>query len=259
VTGTVPATVQEIAEQTLSVDTRDGAMRVFVARPPQQHAAPAVVMYMDAIGYREELRDLARRVAQHGYACWLPDLYYRDGGPAFDAYRPDRDFDRFAPLMRKLARDVVVGDTAALLARMRADAGVRPAAKGCVGFCMGGRFALWAAAAFPDDFAACASLHGGQLGTDAPDSPHRFASALRCELYLGFASDDPLVPPQHVMTLERALHEAGVVYQSEIHAGTEHGYMFPQRYCYRREAAEASWAKVFALFARRLGTSGSEL
>jgi carboxymethylenebutenolidase len=199
------------------------------------------------------LRELARHVARQGYACWLPDLYYRDGGPAFDAHRPERDFDRFAPLMRRLVRDTIVSDTSALLARMRTDPNVRSGAKGCVGFCMGGRFALWTAGAFPGDFAACASLHGGQLGTDdAPDSPHRYAGALRCELYLGFASDDPLVPPQHVAILERALREAGVPFQSEVHAGTEHGYMFPERYCYREAAATASWAKIFALFSRRL-------
>ena len=251
-TGSTPASEDGLSGETLSVDTRDGAMRVFVARPLQEYAAPGVIMYMDAIGFREELLDLARRVARQGYACWLPDLYYRDGGAAFDAHRPDRDVGRFAPLMRKLVRDVIVSDTAALLARMRADPGVRPGAKGCIGFCMGGRFALWAAGAFPEDFAACASLHGGQLGTDAPDSPHRYACVLRCEVYLGFASDDPLVPPQHVATLERALHEAGVPFRSEVHARTEHGYVFPQRYCYQRDAAEASWARIFALFERRL-------
>jgi carboxymethylenebutenolidase len=246
----------DIGEQTLSVDTRDGAMRVFVARPEDAASASGVVMYMDAVGYREELRELARRVAREGYACWLPDLYHRDGGPSFDAYRPDRDFDRFAPLMGKLVRDVIVADTAALLAAMDADPAVAKGAKACIGFCMGGRFALWAAGAFPHEFAACASLHGGRLGTEAADSPHRYARDMRCELYLGFASDDPLVPKQHITTLERALDEARVPYESQVHAGTEHGYMFPQRYCHASAAAEKSWAKVFALFRRRLAPAG---
>jgi carboxymethylenebutenolidase len=242
----------DVIEQTLSVDARDGAMRVFVARPRNRSTAPGVVMYMDAVGYREELRELARRVARAGYACWLPDLYYRDGGPSFDTHRPDRDFEQFAPLMRRLVRDVIIDETAALLARMRADPAVLKGAKACIGFCMGGRFALWAAGAFPNDFAACASLHGGQLGTESPESPHRYAAAMQCELYLGFASHDPLVPAQHIATLERALQDARVPYESQVHAGTEHGYMFPERYCYAPVAADASWLKIFALFERRL-------
>jgi carboxymethylenebutenolidase len=239
-------------EQTLSVDTQDGPMRVFVARPRDSATAPGVVMYMDAVGYREELRELARHVAREGYACWLPDLYHRDGGPSFETYEPDRDFERFAPLMGKLVRDVIVADTAALLAAMNADPAVKRGPKGCIGFCMGGRFALWAAGAFPDEFAACASLHGGRLGTEAADSPHRYACDMRCELYLGFASDDPLVPGQHITTLERALDEARVPYESEVHADTEHGYMFPERYCHAPVAAAKSWSKIFALFRRRL-------
>lgn len=247
-----------LAEREVAVATADGAMRTFVARPSGDAPAPGVVMYMDAVGYRDELRNLARRVAAQGYACWLPDLYYRDGGPAFDTVRPDRDFDRFAPLMRRLTREVIVRDTRALLAAMRQDPHVATGGKGCVGFCMGGRFALWAAGAFPDDFAAAAALHGGQLGTDAPDSPHRLASALRCEIYLGFASDDPLVPPHHVTTLTEALREANVSLESEVHPQTEHGYTFPERYCYRESAAEASWSKIFALFRRRLGRSTTQ-
>jgi hypothetical protein len=39
---------------------------------------------------------------------------------------------------------------------------------------MGGNCSLTAAGAFPDRFAAVASFHGGNLGTDKPDSPHLF-------------------------------------------------------------------------------------
>jgi carboxymethylenebutenolidase len=244
--------IEKVIEREVAVTTADGVMRAFVAHPDGAKRAPGVVMYMDAVGYREELFAFARRVASQGYCTWLPDLYYRDGGPAFNAERPDRDFDRFAPLMRRLTRDVIVRDTQALLDVMNRDPYVAAGGKGCVGFCMGGRFALWAAGAFPEEFAAAASLHGGQLGTDAPDSPHRFASAFRCEAYLGFASDDPLVPPHHVQTIERALREAGISFESEVHAGTEHGYVFPERYCYAGPAAEKSWEKIFRLFGRRL-------
>jgi carboxymethylenebutenolidase len=222
-----------------------------------QSAVPAVLMYMDAVGYREELRALARRVAHQGFECWLPDLYYRDGGPSFNPHTPRQDFEKFAPLMRKVTRDVVLADTRSVLERMDAEPLVARTGKGCIGFCMGGRLALWAAGAFPEHFAAAASLHGGQLGSEADDSPHRYAKRLRCEVYLGFASDDPLVPAEHIRTMEGALRDAGVPFDSEIHAETQHGYMFPERFCYQALAAEASWRKVFALFARRLGQTAA--
>lgn len=44
--------------------------------------------------------------------------------------------------------------------------------KVCVGYCMGARMALRAAAAFPDQITAAAGMHPDALATDQPDSAH---------------------------------------------------------------------------------------
>ena len=66
--------------QTLSdtIDTTDGRMDVFVTYPREDGSHPVVLFYMDAFGVREELRDMARRIAAEGYFVILPNLYYRD-------------------------------------------------------------------------------------------------------------------------------------------------------------------------------------
>jgi carboxymethylenebutenolidase len=38
-----------------------------------------------------------------------------------------------------------------------------------------------------------------------------------------------------------------------MYPGTEHGFAFPQRYCYDKAAAETHWERLFDLFRRRLG------
>lgn len=234
----------------LQVPTGEGSMRTFNARRSFGQS-PDVILYMDAVGYREELKEFARRLARAGYSGWLPDLYHRDGGPSFNPHSPREDLEEFTPLMRKLTRDVVLRDTRALIDWIGAHES--PSGKmGTIGFCMGGRMALWAAAEFPERVAAAASLHGGQLGTASPDSPHRSADRLDCELYLGFASDDDLVPQEHIDTLLKALDAAQVRYEIETHPGTRHGYTFPLRNCYNHAAAERSWERVLSLFARKL-------
>ena len=50
---------------------------------------PPIIFYMDAPGIREELRNMARRIARHGYFCILPDMYYRLGTVRFDIPRRD--------------------------------------------------------------------------------------------------------------------------------------------------------------------------
>jgi len=59
-------------EQTVDIATRDGAMETFICRPERGGPFPPVFMLMDAPGIREELRDMARRLATVGYYLLLP-------------------------------------------------------------------------------------------------------------------------------------------------------------------------------------------
>src|SRR3954467_6498031 len=52
-------------------------MESFICRPERAPPHPAILLLMDAPGYREELRDMARRIASVGYYVVLPNLYYR--------------------------------------------------------------------------------------------------------------------------------------------------------------------------------------
>ena len=84
-------------EQTLDIATQDGAMETFITRPERGGPFPAVLLLMDAPGIREELRDMARRLATVGYYVLLPNLYYRAGrdtifGPdVLDQGSPERE------------------------------------------------------------------------------------------------------------------------------------------------------------------------
>ena len=63
-------------ESTVDIVSRDGAMETFIVQP-ERGAHPPVLMLMDAPGIREELRDMARRLANVGYCVLLPNLYGR--------------------------------------------------------------------------------------------------------------------------------------------------------------------------------------
>ena len=52
-------------------------MNSFVVHPDEGGPHPVVLFYMDAPGKREELHDMARRLAAVGYCVLLPNLYYR--------------------------------------------------------------------------------------------------------------------------------------------------------------------------------------
>lgn len=205
---------------------------------------------------------MARRFASAGYYTMLASLFYRDGGPSFDAapLAQGRLDPHMMALNDALTMDMTVRDTATLLDFAARDPAAGPRAA-AVGYCMGGRHAVAAAAAYSDHIRALASLHGGRLVTDAPDSPHRRLAAARAEAYFGWADDDPTAPAAHEAVVAEVLAKRAAPGRLEHHAGALHGFTFPERYCYHKQAAERVWARLFALFRRtidepRISTEG---
>jgi carboxymethylenebutenolidase len=241
-------------ERDVEIRTAEGIMPCFVVHPEEGAPLPVVLFYMDALGIREELRDMARRFASAGYYVLLPNLYHRWGGPSFDtAPLAEGKLDpRMVELNGTLSTDMTVRDTGDLLAFAAGDAAADPRRCATVGYCMGGRHAIASAAAHAGKVKAMASLHGGRLVTDAPDSPHRLIAGMKAEAYFGWADKDEVAPLDHKRIVEDALARRALPYRVEFHDGALHGFTFPERYCYHKQAAEQVWARLFAMFGRTL-------
>ena len=110
----------------LRIETGDGAMTAFVTHPDEGGPFPVVVVYMDALGLRDELRELGQRIADQGYYAVVPDLYYRFGdGITFDAQKlgdPGSDeMQRMFGTMQRLNDEMVLADTRAILEYVESD------------------------------------------------------------------------------------------------------------------------------------------
>ena len=108
-----------------------------------------------------------------------------------------------------------------------------------------------AAGTRPDRFAAVASFHGGNLATDADDSPHRYAPKLEAELYIAAAENDGSYPPTMAERFEHALNAVQVSYSTETYPAA-HGWMKPDFPVYDEAAAEHGWRELLAFFDRTL-------
>ena len=240
-------------EREVVVTTKYGNMPSFCACPDTGGPFPGIIMYMDAPGIREEIRNLARRVAKMGYFCLLPDLYYRLGSLRFDIPRRN---DAMSVVIRgamtSLTNEQVYDDTAGMIAFLDAQDRVRPGPIGCIGYCMSGCYVATVAARFPHRIAAAAALYGIGLVTDQPDSPHLLIHQIKGELYLGFAEHDPSVPANVVPDLKAAFAKHGTKYDMETFPGSHHGFQSPERPTYDSAASEAAWAKTFAMWERTL-------
>jgi carboxymethylenebutenolidase len=241
-------------EQHLDIPTADGAMNSFVVHPEEGGPFPVVLFYMDAPGKREELHDMARRIAAVGYYVVLPNLYYRRSRDFYLRERTEPAMAEMFAFMATLDAATTECDTRAMLRFVDAQAAADARRIGAVGYCMSGPFVMWAAAAFPERIACIASIHGANMATDKADSPHRMAPRIRCESYFACAEIDKWAPPADIEKLEAALREAGTPHRVEWYPAVEHGFVFPLRAgIYNRAAAERHWERLFSLFARTLG------
>src|SRR5579864_2597923 len=68
-----------MVEHEIRVHTADGDMTTFVVRPDGDGPFPVAFIFMDGVGYREQVKQNARRFAAGGYYCAAPDLYHRSG------------------------------------------------------------------------------------------------------------------------------------------------------------------------------------
>lgn len=243
-------------EQQLDIKTADGLMPTFICQPERADSA-VVLMLMDAPGIREELREMARRVASVGYCVLLPNLYYRAGGnPTFgeDALTDGSDDHRAMRAIRtKMTIPPVMRDVAAMIDFADARDGTRAGAPvGTHGYCMSGPYSLAAAAAFPERIAAAASFYGTWLVSDAEQSPHLSFGDSAGELYISCAEFDDLAPPDMVVELKKHFEQSGARGELEVHPGVHHGFAFPKRHCYDKPAAERHYERLFALYARNL-------
>ena len=240
-------------EQHIDIPTADGAMNSFVVHPEEGGPFPVVLFYMDAPGKREELHEMARRLAAVGYFVVLPNLYYRRTRDFWLQERTEPAMALMFSLMATLDRATTACDTRAMLSFLDAQPQADATRIGAVGYCMSGPFVMWAAADFPDRLCCIASIHGANMATGLPDSPHRMAPLIRCESYFACAEIDKWAPPADIQTLQAALQAAGTPHRVEWYPAVEHGFVFPKRAgIYNLAAAERHWERLYDLFARNL-------
>lgn len=177
-------------------------------RPAGPPRATALVFHGGS-GPTEHDRQVARRLADLGYAAYVPDLF----GQTFV------DRAQGVAVIRALveAPEVLRARAGAALAQLTAAVS---AAGGCVavGHCFGGLVALELARSGAELRAAVA-LHGG-LHTRAPAQ----AGAVRARVLACTGADDPFCPADHRAAFESEMTAASVDWQHHVYGGARHGF-----------------------------------
>jgi carboxymethylenebutenolidase len=246
---TAPAT-RTVTGQQIDIPAAGGVIDAWLFLPRPSGRWPLVILHTDIKGVRQTFVEHGRKLAAHGYAVVLPNLYYRSGrAPVIDpgaSLADEQTRARLAELRNSLGCEAIRADHEAIFECLASNAGVDETRVGIVGYCMSGAIALHAAADFPHVIKAAASFHGGRLATDTSDSPHLRAAGINARLYLGYAHEDASMTQDQIATLQQALRNADVPFSSD-HYAARHGFAVADSPSYDAAAAGLHWQRLTAL------------
>jgi carboxymethylenebutenolidase len=231
----------------LQLNTPDGRMEAYEARPKDSGSYPGIVILMEAFGPNDHIKKVTERIAQEGYITIAPDLYHRES----ERVVPYSDLQRAIGIMNRLQDPKVMDDVGVALAHLKSQNNVKAGSIGVTGFCMGGRFTYFAAAHHSKDIKAAVVFYGGGIPMGKP-SPLSRTHEIASPIYLFFGGKDPLIPMDHVDQIKTKLQDEKKSFMMEVYPEATHGFFCDERPSYHDASAKDAWGKTKAFFAQHL-------
>jgi carboxymethylenebutenolidase len=234
-------------EQQLELPGSEQTVPVYAYGYTPGEAKPTVVIYHDAFGATPFYRDMARRLAEQGFAAILPDFFFREG--------PIAELTMEAARGRAIKHNqaTALQDLATIVNALSAEG----RKVGIIGFCMGGRQALFAASRIPA-LTASVVYYGPPVNTrpqpNVVGDPIDEVAQIQAPILGFFGDQDGGIPVEVVRRYEQATREAGKDVNLTIYPGVGHAFM---TFDFTSEspaaiASRESWARALTFLEERL-------
>ena len=206
-------------------------LQAYLVLPGNAQPAPGVVVIHEIFGLNENIRDIARRFANEGYAALAVDLFST-------ANRVMCMARIMHGMLIHSLENGVVEDLNAALSYLGGLSEVDPARLGVIGFCMGGSYALQLACV--SGSLKAASVFYGQ-------NPRPLEAVVRaCPVVGSYPERD--FTAQAARKLEPLLEQHQVPHDIKIYPGTMHSFFNDTGSAYQAEAARDAWQRTLAFF-----------
>jgi carboxymethylenebutenolidase len=241
----------ETKESEIEIKTPDGTCDAHFVHPATgKH--PGVLVWPDIFGLRPTFRQMSKRLAEAGYSVLTINPFYRTKKAPTAPENPDFNDPPTRQALMSLAGTLnpatVLTDGTAFLKYLDSQSAVDTKRKvGTTGYCMGGPFTMRTAASFPDRIGAVGSFHGGNLVTQAPDSPHLLVPKMKAQFLIAIAQNDDQRQPEAKDALREAFNKAKLKAEVEVYPA-QHGWCPPDSRVYDQAQAEKAWSRLIALF-----------
>ncbi len=208
----------------MTFPSADSTAHGYLALPPSG-SGPGVILIQEWRGLTEHIADDTSRLAQEGFVAIAPDLY---GGNV--AHESEEAMRMMQALPVPKGVELLSGAVDYLLARPE----VTSETVGSVGFCMGGGFVLYQAAADPR-VSAAVPFYGVIMG-ELPDF-----SGLKAEVLGHYGELDASIPVESLDPLREAIKgQSGITPDLRVYPAN-HAFFNDSRRMYDAESAAQAW------------------
>ena len=190
------------------IASEDGEFNAYVATPASGHG-PGLIVLQEWWGLVPQIRDVCDRLARSGFVALAPDLYRGES---------TTDPDVAGRLMMELEIERAGRDLEAAAEALRRESATTGSQIGCIGFCMGGQLALYAACLQPA-IAAVVDCYGVHPNVSLD------LESCRARVLGVFAENDDFISAADVQHLDDALSGAGVDAKLLTYVGVQHAFL----------------------------------
>jgi carboxymethylenebutenolidase len=238
----VEGPISDVEVERITLIGDDGAEIPAIHARPEGMPSAGLVLHPDVGGIRPLFDDVCRRLATHGLAVLCPEPFARLQAAGVDL----SDVTTRMTRVKDLDDSVQVGDLTRAADRLVVDDDVSEVS--VLGFCMGGMYALKAAAT--DRFDRAVSYYGMVTVPEQWRGPGQHdpldTAADACPTLALFAGNDALVPPADVEALRAAWADRSDC-EIVVYADAEHGFAHdPDRPIHRADDAADAWRRTLA-------------
>ena len=202
----------------------------FLAKPATDDKFPAIIMIHEWWGLNDNIKEMAQKLASHGYVVLAVDLYDGQTGTTPEEARQ---------LISSFDRTEWVSNMNSAAAYLDEQYGTT--SLGSIGWCMGGAQSLQFALNNNDVDATV--IYYGSLVTEPED-----LSSIQWPILGIFAELDQGIPPSQVHEFESALNELGISNDIHIYSGVDHAFANPSGDRYAPEETADAWQKTLEFF-----------
>jgi carboxymethylenebutenolidase len=207
----------------------------YFARPEGAGPFPGVIVIHEIYGLNENIKSIARRFAEQGYAALAVDLFAARNRALCMARVMS------AMLLTPL-KNGSLDELRAALTYLADQPAVDPDRVGAIGFCMGGGFAIAWACTDPR-LKAIAPFYGS--------NPRPLAAVKRACPVVGSYPERDFTANQG-RKLEAELEQCQTPHDIKVYPGARHSFFNDQGSSYDAAAAKDAWQRVLAFFNERI-------